>query len=327
MQIRLNWDQVLANIAAFHQEAHAVGRRVRPHVKGHRSSAVTAAQVARGSTGIVAQTLEEAVYHASSTALRDVVIARPTTETWRLARYVCQKHRVEDLGTRVIVQVGDLDHVSDLIHLTARDRGSLAVRLELEGGAGRGLHRDALIRAAHLVTEAPGLSLDGVTTYWFPESQEQVDRWPDLVRVHAGRLTDVATTIRAERVACPVVSFGGTVNASHLTGVSDIDEVTAGVYAFSDADTADRAGLTPALRLRATEGELVEACRDGGILSDCAHEWAPATPYRRSPGASALWVDVVPSHLCPLMTRDIEITVEGRGDLPVLRPELHPDRP
>ncbi|WP_369408653.1 alanine racemase [Cellulomonas triticagri] len=339
VRVLLDQRQLHANVRWYHDAVRAHGLTLRAHVKGHRLAQVTSHQLASGACGIVAQTAREAVHHATETGVRDVVIARPSTEQWRLPVYAAAARALDARGVRTTVQVTSRDAVAVLAAEAARAGVRLGVRLEVDVGADRGLPATEVPGAAREIASSAALRLDGVSGYYSPVDSFAATRWAHGARSAARVLVEVAGHVRNAGIRCPVVSMGGTVNGLVASGVPGVTEIAAGAYALADATVAAATGCAPALLVEGgvVDGDLEEAAAD--LLRACGNDWDHETtattpelvPVRQRLSRETATVQLVPAHICPVLMRarfvDV-VTHEGREPTsrwrPVLLPEVEP---
>lgn len=337
VQIQLHYDLLNRNIAWYHRSIAAHGLSIRAHVKGHRIPEVSALQLAHGACGIVAQTAREALHHVREAGATDVVIARPTAEPWRLEVYARLAAELHAAGARMVVQVTDRCSIAVLARAAERVEADLAVRLEVDVGAERGLSAGEVHLAARDVAGAPRLRLDGVAGYYSPASPDDVARWAHGSRTAARVLVAAATRVRAAGIDCPVVSVGGTVNGLHASSVSGVTEVTAGAYALADRSVAGVTGCVPALVVHGLGSDSDLDSDTAELLAGTVNDWdasvSAATTDLLPVALGGPWSDgpvaLVPEHICPLVVQPVEIdVVDGPTDAvttrwsPALLPEI-----
>lgn len=286
-----------ANIRRFHE---SVPLPIRAHVKAHRVPEVTSRQLAAGATGVAVQFAREARAHLAVGA-QDVVLAWPWEQHWRW------RQLAELAGEcRLAVHVTGSEAIAGLA-AAARETGTaLGIRIQLDGGAGRGVTPEDAITLARQVAGAQGVRLDGVTGYAALTTPEAAGDAPRNGRDLAKLLVETAEVIRADGHECPNVCAGGTPTAQAAAAVAGVTELCAGAYAFADAGLAELGWCDlddVALMIEADP----DSARVHELLERCHQPWAPdvvARPHRDA---------VVPAHTCPLMPRLERLAVLGEA--------------
>jgi D-serine deaminase-like pyridoxal phosphate-dependent protein len=233
------------NIAAWQAMADRNGTGLRPHIKTHKSPAIAAMQLAAGACGIAAAKPTEAEVFVDA-GCTDVVIAYPTVgrDKWE---------RVARMATRARMAVNvDSDAQARGLSAAAVAEG-VVIRAHIE--IDTGLHRVGLSPDDHagiaafagLLTELPGLELEGVTTHRGKFSE----RLARMSNADAGReegriMVDVAERLRADGFPIAQVSAGGTITGPGVAEVPGVTEVRAGTYVFFDAMQVGYGAATPA---------------------------------------------------------------------------------
>jgi len=206
------FDRNLATMASHHP-----GRRLRPHVKAHKCTALAAAQQAVGHTAFTCATPSEIVGLGGAGVGDDLLLANETVDAGRL-------RAMADLDVLVTVAVDSTETIR-----AAADNGIRSCLIDVNVGLPRcGVTPD---RAGALADDAraAGLEVRGVMGYegHLMMVPERADR---LVQVEASM-----TLLRRAHadVGGDIVSAGGT-GTFDLHGATGVNEVQAGSYALMD---------------------------------------------------------------------------------------------
>ncbi|MFN2323423.1 MAG: alanine racemase [Trueperaceae bacterium] len=234
-------DRVDANLRRVQAYANDQGALLRPHVKTHKTPYFARLQLEQGAVGLCVAKLGEGEVFADA-GFDDLVMPHTIATADKAARAVALAQRV-----RFAIGVDHPDQVAVLSAAAAGAAQPLAVRLEVDTGAGRGGAPEGVVAdLARLVRDAPGLRLAGVYTY---EGYTYGARDRDeLVAVH-----DVAQQVllRAATAARPfadgplAVSVGSTPSALAAVPLRQgVTETRPGTYVFNDLTQAVWAGGT-----------------------------------------------------------------------------------
>jgi D-serine deaminase-like pyridoxal phosphate-dependent protein len=234
-------DRVEANLRRVQAYADAQGVDLRPHVKTHKTPYFARLQLAGGAAGLCVAKLGEAELFADA-GFDDLVMPHTVATADKAARAVA-------LAQRVRFAIG-VDHPDQVAVLSAAAAGAdrpLAVRLEVDTGAGRGGAPEAAIAdLARRVREAPGLRLVGVYTYE-GYTYGARDRDALIARHDAAQavLLRAAAAARAFADGPLAVSVGSTPSAlAEVPLRPGITETRPGTYVFNDLTQAVWAGGT-----------------------------------------------------------------------------------
>jgi D-serine deaminase-like pyridoxal phosphate-dependent protein len=228
-------DALMRNLAAMAAHARAVGVALRPHAKTHKSLTIARLQVEAGAIGISCATLGEAEVMIAG-GLPGVHITSPQVTPAKLARLGSLK-RSDHRGLSVVVD--HPDNLKDLAAAADGDGKPLDVLIDFAAGHARTGCADpeAVLALARAAQAAPALRLLGIQSYsgqlqhiaTRAARRDQALRQADILRAILHRL-------RAEGIAAPVVTGGG-------TGTFDLDpearvftELQTGSYVFMDVD-------------------------------------------------------------------------------------------
>jgi D-threonine aldolase len=225
------FERNLAAMAAVHP-----GRRLRPHVKAHKCSAIAARQAALGHTGFTCATPREIIGMAAAGLGEDLLLANECLDPRRL-------RAMASLDAAVTVAVDSQETLR-----AAAAAGIRNVVIDVNVGLPRcGCAPDAAGRLADQA-RAMGIEVRGVMGYE-GHLMMVTDRSEQREKVHAA----MALLAEAHRdVGGEIVSAGGTGTYDLFDGTT-VNEVQAGSYALMDTQYATL-GLPfgHALRVEAT---------------------------------------------------------------------------
>jgi D-serine deaminase-like pyridoxal phosphate-dependent protein len=221
-------DRLERNIAGWQATVAASGKRLRPHMKTHKTIEIARMQLAAGAAGItVAKVAEAELYVAAG--FDDVVIAYPVAGEAKWARVAALAGRA-----RVAINVENAVAARGLSAAAISAGATIGVWLDVDSGLGRcgvpAAQTDDLTVLARVVGELPGLRLAGLTTYrglGFADAEE-VD--PDAAGRQEGQLlAALASAIDTDELAA-----GSTPTGRGVATVDAVTEVRVGTYVFND---------------------------------------------------------------------------------------------
>ena len=167
------------------------GRKLRPHVKAHKSVQIGRRQIEAGAVGLCCATVLEAETMAAA-GLDGVLVTTPVVTPSMIKRLVAARERIADLTVAVDCEAG----VDALASLARRER-PIGVLVDIDMGQTRTGVTDpaAAVRVAQHVAAQPSLRFRGVQAYYghlqhvptFAERLEKArERWSRLATFHGG---------------------------------------------------------------------------------------------------------------------------------------------
>lgn len=206
---------------------------LRPHAKTHRSSAVAAAQMARGAVGICCQKVSEAEALADA-GIGNILISNEIVGAGKLRRLAL-------LARRATIEVcaDNIDNVAQLNEAAAAADVVLAVRVEIDVGQGRcGVPPgQQALHLAQAIDRAPNLRFAGLQAYHgsAQHTRQLVERRAKIEEAAERVAATIALLDQAGLHAATVGGAGtGTYELEQAAGIWN--EVQAGSYVFLDAD-------------------------------------------------------------------------------------------
>jgi D-serine deaminase-like pyridoxal phosphate-dependent protein len=229
--VLVDLDVLERNIERMAHFARQHGVSLRPHTKTHKTLGVALRQQAAGLNGLTVAKLDEAEAYLSA-GFDDLLVANEVVgaDKWQ---------RLVDFQMRGSVAVGlDSREAADGLNAIASAAGvSVPVLVEVDSGLRRAgvLPGAPTLALAEHVARLASLRLRGVFTHaghaYGAASPAEVAR----IGEHEGKvLVETAALLRADRLACEVVSVGSTPTAMHSGKVAGVTEIRPGNYVFYD---------------------------------------------------------------------------------------------
>ncbi|KIC46908.1 alanine racemase [Ruegeria sp. ANG-S4] len=231
----LDLDALERNIRKMGDYAKTHGMRHRVHGKMHKSVDIAKLQERLGgAVGVCCQKVSEAEVFARG-GITDILVSNQVRDPAKIDRLA----KLPTLGARTIVCVDDIDNIPDLSAAAQKHGTELEVFVEIDCGAGRcGVTTTSdVIAIAKAVESAPNLKFTGIQAYQgamqhldtYEARQEKLDTAIAMVK-------DAVDGLKAEGIACELVSGGGTGSYYFESNSGVYNELQCGSYAFMDAD-------------------------------------------------------------------------------------------
>ena len=231
----LDLDALERNIKKMGDYAKAHGMRHRVHGKMHKSVDVAKLQERLGgAVGVCCQKVSEAEVFARG-GIKDILVSNQVRDPAKIDRLA----RLPNFGSRTIVCVDDVANVADLSAAAVLHGTELEVFVEIDCGAGRcGVTTtEAVVEIAKAVKAADNLKFTGIQAY--QGAMQHMDSYEDRkakLDVAIAQVQDAVDGLKAEGIACELVSGGGT-GSYYFESTSGVyNELQCGSYAFMDAD-------------------------------------------------------------------------------------------
>lgn len=231
----LDLDALERNIKKMGDYAKAHGMRHRVHGKMHKSVDVAKLQERLGgAVGVCCQKVSEAEVFARG-GIKDVLVSNQVRDPVKIDRLA----RLPKFGSRTIVCVDDVANVADLSAAAVLHGTELEVFVEIDCGAGRcGVTTtEAVVEIAKAVKAADNLKFTGIQAY--QGAMQHMDSYEDRkakLDVAIAQVQDAVDGLKAEGIACELVSGGGTGSYYFESNSGVYNELQCGSYAFMDAD-------------------------------------------------------------------------------------------
>lgn len=221
------------NIARLANHIGGMGCCIRPHVKTHKSIAITREILAEGNVnGVTVSTLKEAEYLFRH-GITDILYAVGITPA-KLAKVA----ELTSRGCDIKIILDDVAMVQQVIDYASQQQCQFKVLVEIDTDGHRsGLapSEDALIEVAALLEQSPQTEFLGVMTH-AGASYQCFSHQEQLAMARQERdLTLLAVRhLKQAGIDCKIVSIGSTPTAHAIDNLDGITEVRAGVYVFFD---------------------------------------------------------------------------------------------
>lgn len=231
----LDLDALERNIKKMGDYAKAHGMRHRVHGKMHKSVDVAKLQEKLGgAVGVCCQKVSEAEVFARG-GIKDILVSNQVRDPAKIDRLA----RLPKFGSRTIVCVDDVANVADLSAAAVQHGTELEIFVEIDCGAGRcGVTTtEAVVEIAKAVEAADNLKFTGIQAY--QGAMQHMDSYEDRkakLDVAIAQVQDAVDGLKAEGIACELVSGGGTGSYYFESNSGVYNELQCGSYAFMDAD-------------------------------------------------------------------------------------------
>jgi D-serine deaminase-like pyridoxal phosphate-dependent protein len=220
-----------ANVAAADEWFRESAKKIRPHVKTHRTPALALRQLTSAAAGLTCATVGEAESMVQAGA-SDILIANELVDPGKLDRVVALAR-----GAQVCVAVDSVD-AADALARAARAAGStVAVLVDVDVGLGRcGVAGPAAaVELGALIRRMSGLRLAGLMGYEGRRRPRDVDRDGVIKRAYA-TLAEVRHGFERAGLPTGVISAAGTSTLREALADPVITEIQAGTYALMESD-------------------------------------------------------------------------------------------
>jgi D-serine deaminase-like pyridoxal phosphate-dependent protein len=264
-----------ANVAAMERLLAGTSKRLRPHIKTHRTPALALRQLGGSASGVTCSTVGEAEAMAAAGIL-DLLVANEVVDPGKVERLVTLAGHA-----RVQVAADSAQGVEALGAAAQRNGRAIEVLIDVDvliHRCGVGSPAEAVALATR-VARTPGLRVVGAMGY---EGRVRAGV-PDRAARIASAYDTLARTVAALRDAgVPVDTVSGAGTSTLREAIADptITELQAGVYAVMEPEL-EPMGLPFACAV-AVRGTVISA-RDGRIVLDAGRrsvgmEYGPPLP-------------------------------------------------
>lgn len=270
----IDLDAMERNMALMAERVKALGVRIRPHAKTHKSAIIAARQVALGAVGICCQKVAEAEALAAG-GVRDILISNEVVGARKLARLAALARQIH-----IGVCVDRFEQIA-LLADAARKAGSrIDVLVEIDVGGRRcGVAPGPeAARFAGEIARHDHLRFGGVQAYHGTAQHLRTPAERRTAIEGAQKATvDTVAHLKEAGFACDTIGGAGT-GTFLIEGASGVwNELQAGSYIFMDADYAknvpDEGGNAPrfehALFVLAT---VMSATSNAQVVVDAGHK-------------------------------------------------------
>ena len=223
--VLIDLEIVQRNIARTQDFFTGLSIALRPHIKTHKLPLLAKMQIEAGAIGITCQKIGEAEVMADA-GISDILITYNILGREKLTRLRRLAERCDLMVTADNATV--VDGLSDAFE----EGPALKVLVECDTGHGRcGVQSpEDAVKLAQIITDAPGLQLQGLMTYPAPTGMLAVEDW----------LSRAKALLARKGLPCPIVSSGGTPNLAAARDVPSATEYRAGTYIYNDRSLIER---------------------------------------------------------------------------------------
>ena len=220
-----------ANVSAMVRLLEGTGKRVRPHVKTHRTPELAQRQLGGPVQGLTCATVGEAEAMVEA-GFTDVLVANEVVDEAKIRRLAILARQA-----RVAVAADDEEPVAAL----SREAAVVGAEIDVLIDVDILLHRCGVASAraaldlARQIERLPRLRLRGVMAFEGRIRLRDDDRAGKIARAYAV-LADVVGTLRAAGFPVETVSAAGTSTLREALADPTITEIQAGVYALMEPE-------------------------------------------------------------------------------------------
>ena len=242
----LDLDRIEANCRMMARRAHALGVRLRPHVKTHKVPEIGRLQTASHFGGITVSTIAEA-HHFQAAGFTDITLGVPVAPA-RAAEAV-------EMGLNLLV---DSMEAIDAIEQATSSADAAAVWLKVDCGYGRaGVEPGgtAAVAIAERLARHPTIAFAGLLTHG-GHSYDCVGAESILAvaREERDSVLRCAERLRERGIEVEGISVGSTSTMMHVDHLDGVTEIRPGNYALFDG-------------FQAAIGSCEEDCIAGSVLA------------------------------------------------------------
>ncbi|MDP2011216.1 MAG: alanine racemase [Phenylobacterium sp.] len=228
------------NVACMAARAKAAGLALRPHAKSHKCAALARRQLAAGAVGVCCAKLGEAEA-LSAAGIRGILI----TSSLAGAPSAARAAKLARIDPDFAITVDHPDGATEIGQ--AAQAAGVTVRVVIDVDLGMGRTGVASVEQAVAVGAAlaaqPSLKLIGVQGYgghW--QHMSGANARTAAVADGIGKLSEVASALRAQDHEITLMTGGGTGTFSADAAQGVLNEIQAGSYAFMDREYREALG-------------------------------------------------------------------------------------
>ena len=260
------------NLVTMRDRAAAAGKKLRPHAKTHKCSALAKKQMAFGNvTGFCAAKLAEAEALAAA-GIGEILLTSPVVSLSRIGDLT----ELAAAHPGVMTTVFELENAAALAQAALQRGITLRVLIDLDPGFGRtGVAFDRALELTSTIAGMPGLKIEGFQCYCgdlqhIPGFEER--RGKSLAAMR--RAAEILREARARGlVKGDILTGTGTGTSSIDFEVPEITDIQVGSYCFMDSEyfnIGDKKGVygesfPPAISMLS---RVVATARDGFVTVD-----------------------------------------------------------
>lgn len=232
----VDYDILKRNIDRI-QEAHeAVGLKMRPHMKAHKTSEIAHMQIRAGAIGVTCAKIAEAEVMATA-GIEDIFIANCLVGQPKMRRLVALAKRIP----RLSVAVESKEAARELNNAFEAAGMVCDVIIELDTGAGRaGVLPERAVDFAGALKAFENVRLRGIMAYAGSAYQHSSEKgFREAAAEEVRVMGEIADELRSAGHDIEVVSGGCTPTAGRYEGKGGLTEVRPGTYCLNDHNQVD----------------------------------------------------------------------------------------
>ncbi len=264
-------DALESNLRRMQGMADAAGKRLRPHAKTHKCSALAKQQVEHGAYGMCAATVAEAEGLVRA-GIRNVLLTSPVVQADKARRLVGLLER----DPQLMVVVDSREGLAALAGALAKAGRTMGVLLDIDLGLHRtGVQPAEAMDMAAAMEACPQVELRGIQAYaGHLQHVADFEARASQSRLAIGAAARTFRELRDRFPSCTIMSTSGTGTFQTDLAVPEITEIQPGSYVFMDGEyrAIGSAGnpnrfldFAPSLRVLST---VVSARHDGFVTID-----------------------------------------------------------
>lgn len=227
----LDLDMLEGNVQAMERMVGPTGKRIRPHVKTHRSPEIARRQSGGHVRGVTCATVGE-VEAMAEAGIDDLLLANEVVTADKLERLATVAKNAS-----VTLAVDAAEPVTALSHFATRAGVTIGVLIDIDIC----LHRCGVpsaaeaVRLARLIADSPGLQLKGIMGYE-GRMRPKVELRAEKIASAYAILSEVKDALQRQDFDVGIVSAGGTSTLAEALADPTITEIQAGVYCLMEPD-------------------------------------------------------------------------------------------
>ncbi len=226
----IDLDRLERNIFRMAEIARHGGKKLRPHIKTHKTPEIARMQLAAGARGITVAKLGEAEVFTDA-GFTDVFMANQVVGEQKIERLIALQMRA-----RLAIGVDSVEAAIPISDAALRAGVTVPVRIEIDTGTGRAGIRNvaAAVELGQKIAVLQGLEIEGLFTY-----EGAVSKAPESEREWAcagaiGKLVEISDGLARSGVPIREISVGSTPGASLMAKQNAVTELRPGTYVFLD---------------------------------------------------------------------------------------------
>jgi D-serine deaminase-like pyridoxal phosphate-dependent protein len=227
----LDLDTLEANVEAMERLVGPTGKRIRPHVKTHRTTEIARHQIGGHAWGVTCATVGE-VEAMAAAGIDDLLLANEVVDADKLERLALVAKNAS-----VTLAVDDAEAVAAMSQFATRVGVTIGVLIDVDIH----LHRCGVssaadaVRLASIIEGSAGLRLMGIMGYE-GRLRSKVERRAEKIASAYAILSEVRDAMQRKGFDVGIVSAGGTSTLVEALADPVITEVQAGVYCLMEPD-------------------------------------------------------------------------------------------